>query len=194
MIKLMTTKLRLSRQRLSAFCSEETTPTSAHSFLLVKGFSLNNVQTSLCLCLGKCSFPEVVEGKGRIILYFAQRDISCSLVQGCTPTLSSPHHQFGPSKIDWFNCQARVQVQVRWRSGEVSTLFFWPELYYIFGFHPTTHPPKLFFGSEGVWTCQIDLESGMTQLGSEVVRTSRWTPRQRTSGTEGGHQGVLQWV
>ena len=93
-------KLRLSRQRLSAFCSEETTPTSAHSFLLVKGFSLNNVQTSLCLCLGKCSFPEVVEGKGRIILYFAQRDISCSLVQGCTPTLSSPHHQFGPSKID----------------------------------------------------------------------------------------------
>ena len=54
----------------------------------MKGFSLNNVQTSLCLCLGKCSLPEVVEGKGRIILssqwvvklsknfYFSQRDIS----------------------------------------------------------------------------------------------------------------------
>ena len=115
MIKLMTTKLRLSRQRLSAFCSEETTPTSAHSFLLVKGFSLNNVQTSLCLCLGKCSFPEVVEGKGRIILYFAQRDISCSLVQGCTPTLSSPHHQFGPSKIDWL---IDLIVELGSRSGE----------------------------------------------------------------------------
>ena len=124
----MTTKLRLSRQRLSAFCSEETTPTSAHSFLLVKGFSLNNVQTSLCLCLGKCSFPEVVEGKGRIILYFAQRDISCSLVQGCTPTLSSPHHQFGPSKIDWLidlivelgsrSRSGEGQVRVRWGSGE----------------------------------------------------------------------------
>ena len=113
MIKLMTTKLRLSRQRLSAFCSEETTP--AHSFLLVKGFSLNNVQTSLCLCLGKCSFPEVVEGKGRIILYFAQRDISCSLVQGCTPTLSSPHHQFGPSKIDWL---IDLIVELGSRSGE----------------------------------------------------------------------------
>ena len=113
----MTTKLRLSRQRLSAFCSEETTPTSAHSFLLVKGFSLNNVQTSLCLCLGKCSFPEVVEGKGRIIPYFAQRDISCSLVQGCTPTLSSPHHQFGPSKIDWL-IDLIVKLGSRSRSGE----------------------------------------------------------------------------
>ena len=27
---------------------------------------------------------------------------------------------------------------------------------------------------------------GMTQVGSEVVRTSRWTPRQRLSGTTGG--------
>ena len=33
---------------------------------------------------------------------------------------------------------------------------------------------------------------GMTQVGSNKVRTSRWTPRQRSSGTTGGHQGVLQ--
>ena len=30
---------------------------------------------------------------------------------------------------------------------------------------------------------------GMTQVGSEEVRTSRWTPRQRSSGTTGGTSG-----
>ena len=29
----------------------------------------------------------------------------------------------------------------------------------------------------------------MTQLGSEQIRTSRWTPRQRSSGTTGGTSG-----
>ena len=37
---------------------------------------------------------------------------------------------------------------------------------------------------------QMDLGwVGMTQLGSEEVRTSRWTPRQRSSGTTGGKSG-----
>ena len=27
---------------------------------------------------------------------------------------------------------------------------------------------------------------GMTQVGSKEVRTSRWTPRKRSSGTRGG--------
>ena len=30
---------------------------------------------------------------------------------------------------------------------------------------------------------------GMTQVGSEEVRTSQWTPRQRSSGTAGGTSG-----
>ena len=30
---------------------------------------------------------------------------------------------------------------------------------------------------------------GMTQVGSEEVRTSRWTPRQRSSGTTGETSG-----
>ena len=30
---------------------------------------------------------------------------------------------------------------------------------------------------------------GMTQVGSEEVRTSRWTPRQRSSGTTEGTTG-----
>ena len=30
---------------------------------------------------------------------------------------------------------------------------------------------------------------GMTQVGSEEVRTSRWTPRKRSSGTTGGTSG-----
>ena len=32
---------------------------------------------------------------------------------------------------------------------------------------------------------------GMTQVGSEEVRTSRWTPRQRSSGTTGGTSGSI---
>ena len=32
------------------------------------------------------------------------------------------------------------------------------------------------------WVC-------ITQVGSEEVRTSRWTPRQRSSGTTGGTSG-----
>ena len=30
---------------------------------------------------------------------------------------------------------------------------------------------------------------GMTQVGYKEVRTSRWTPRQRSSGTTGGTSG-----
>ena len=36
---------------------------------------------------------------------------------------------------------------------------------------------------------QVQSWVGMTQVGSEEVRTSRWMPRQRSSGTTGGTSG-----
>ncbi len=71
--------------------------------------------------------------------------------------------------------QVKVQVQVRSRSGR-SELDLTLTIFLVFTTtHPPTHPPQ-------TWV-------GLTQVGSEEVRTSRWTPRQRSSGTTGGTSG-----
>ena len=86
------------------------------------------------------------------------------------------------------NFQAQVQVQVSQGSGEgqegqsqaksssenskLKDLDLSSTLFLVF---TTTHPPQ-------TWV-------GLTQVGSEEVRTSRWKPRQRSSGTTGGTSG-----
>ena len=77
-------------------------------------------------------------------------------------------------------CQAQVQVQVGWRSGEgqegqEGQIWTWAIPY--FWFSPSTHHHhhhKLFFGFKGAQTYHMDLgRVGMTQVWSEMVRTSR---------------------
>ena len=72
--------------------------------------------------------------------------------------------------------QVKVQVQVRSRSGR-SELDLTLTIFLVF---TTTHPPQ-------TWV-------GWTQVGSEVVRTSRWTPRQRSRGTTGGTSGSTPMI
>ena len=51
---------------------------------------------------------------------------------------------------------------------------------------PPPPPVTFFLAFKG----QMDLGGvGITQVGSEEVRTSRWTPRQRSSETTGGTSG-----
>ena len=73
------------------------------------------------------------------------------------------------------NCRAQVQVQVRSRSGEDNSKFKDLDL------------SQTLFLVSTCQTCQMDLGwVGMTQMWSEWVRASRWTPSQISSGTTGG--------
>ena len=60
--------------------------------------------------------------------------------------------------------------------------------------HPPPPPPtQTFFLAKlaglGLNRSDGPIWVGMTQVGSEEVRTSRWTPRMRSSGTTGGTSG-----
>ena len=92
--------LTLETKAFSILYSQETTPISTHSFLLVKGFRhlcvsvLASVHFQWQKVKVESSFlPNEWSNFLRIFIF--PKEISAgSLVQGCTPALSSPHIQF----------------------------------------------------------------------------------------------------